>query len=199
MPSVQRPVQTVSDTTVQQVLHSNWVKLSTYSHHPDSASFQSTTGPLWPPLELTTPFFFFSLFKSYGGGAYTILFTAEREDAGGGGEGGWEHAHWPWPASQERWRGSEPLRWIICLFSIANSKRGWIGFIPLLSVSGSEAPSHNTQVVCRGNCQLPWRLSEGQRLWSWTNPPREWTPIPGDPSGTFYWNTEPVRTSHFPH
>lgn len=44
--------------------------------------------------------------------------------------------------------------------------------------------SHILQVVCRGNCQLPWRLLEGQRSCSWTNPPQEWTHIPGDPFGT---------------
>lgn len=51
------------------------------------------------------------LFQSHGGGAHPILLSAEGSDSGGGGEGGRGHAGGPRAATQEKRRGSEPLRW----------------------------------------------------------------------------------------
>lgn len=52
------------------------------------------------------------------------------------------------------------------------------------------------QAACRENCQLQWRLWEAPKWWSWTSRPQGWTPTPGGLSGTCYWNTKLVRTSH---
>lgn len=171
----------------QLLKHSKKTKnLSRQQFHTASVSFFGTCCPVF-------------LFQSHSGGAHPILLTAERSDTGGGREGGWGHAGWPWAASQERWWGSEPLRWTTCSSVFVKEKASRIeldSFLHHLPSALNSCLSHTLQVVCRGNCQLPWRLSEGQRWWSWTNPPREWTPIPGDPFGTSYWNTELVRMSH---
>lgn len=40
------------------------------------------------------------------------------------------------------------------------------------------------QAECRGSCQWPWPLLEGQRWSFWTSQHLEWTRTPEDPFGT---------------
>ncbi len=132
------------------------------------------------------------LFQSHSGGAHPVLLTAERSHSGGGGAGGRGHAGGPRAASQERWRGPEPLR---CSVFVKESWEIW----PSLLFFLNSFLSHTLQGACRGSCQLPWRLLADQRSWYWTNPPLELTPIPGDPFGTSCWNIELVKMCHLSH